>query len=335
MAERKPALGRGLGSLIAGGSSATHKKPRDKKPGKPKAARKKGQTGKPAPVSTAPEPSSAPGPATPAALPPVDGLAELPIQQIEPNPHQPRRTFDATALNELAESIRAEGLLQPIVVRRVGEHYELIAGERRWRACQQLGLPKIPARIIAATEASSAVLSLVENLQRADLNPLEEALGYASLMRDFDLTQEAVAQRVGKGRATIANSLRLLQLDPETQSLVRQSLLSVGHAKVLLGIEDTQQRQMLARLAVERSLSVREMEKALQQQRQSVTAASKASRRAGRQNLALERCERRLGHFLGTPVSLKAGARKGQMVIEFFGDEDLQRILERIGLPSE
>jgi ParB family chromosome partitioning protein len=165
---------------------------------------------------------------------------------------------------ELAESIRQEGLLQPIVVREVEGRFQLIAGERRWRACKTLGLKTIIARIVQVSESSAAVISLIENLQRENLNPVEESLGYASLMRDFDLTQEAVAERVGKPRSSVANSLRLLQLDREVQGYLSKGMLSVGHAKVLLGLEDGQQRVLLARRVVERGLSVRDTERLVQ-----------------------------------------------------------------------
>ena len=233
MAIPKSRLGRGLGALITSGNAA------------PKPAT-------PAPVA-----------ATPAPAPATDGLSgyrEIAVHLVEPNPYQPRKEFSDEALTELVESIRAEGLLQPIVVRAAGDKFQLIAGERRWRAFQQLRLRSIPARVMTSSDASSASLAMIENLQRADLNPLEEAHGYASLIRDFDLTQDAAAQRVGKGRATVANSLRLLGLEPELQGYVGKGLLSVGHAKVLLGVEHSPERLLLARRALEQGLSVRALE---------------------------------------------------------------------------
>ena len=172
----------------------------------------------------------------------MPGFQEIPVHLVEPSPYQPRKDMDAGQLNELAESIRAEGLLQPVVVRQVGEKFQLIAGERRWRAFQQLKIKTIPARILEASDASSATLTLIENLQREGLNPIDEAYGYASLIRDFDLTQEQASERVGRGRATVANSLRLLSLDAEIQGYLAKGLLSVGHAKVLLGVEDPARR---------------------------------------------------------------------------------------------
>src|SRR3954465_2673870 len=200
----KSRLGRGLGGLIAAAS-----------PAKPAT---------PAPVAAPP-----PAPAAPAA----PGFAEIAVSIIVPSPYQARREISPAQLSELAESIRSEGLLQPVVVRKAGDKFELIAGERRWRAFQLLKIKTIPARLVEASNASSAALGLIENLQREGLNPVEEAYGYASLIRDFDLTQEAAAERVGKGRASVANSLRLLSLDPDLQAYVAKNLLSVGHAKVL------------------------------------------------------------------------------------------------------
>ncbi len=211
----KSRLGRGLGGLIAAA------KPAAPQPATPVAA----------PASA---PALAAAPATGAP-----GYQEIGVHLIEPSPYQARREIPADQLSELAESIRSEGLLQPIVVRKQGEKFQLIAGERRWRAFQQLKIKAIPARIVEASNASSAALGLIENLQREGLNAIEEAHGYASLIRDFDLTQETAAERVGKGRASVANSLRLLSLDIELQGFVGKNLLSVGHAKVLLGVEDT------------------------------------------------------------------------------------------------
>src|SRR5471032_1228580 len=184
----KSRLGRGLGGLIAAGKPAT-------------------------PVTSAPAADGVHGPPAAAPTAAMSGYQEIAVHLIEPSPYQARRDIPVEQLNELAESIRSEGLLQPVVVRRQGEKFQLIAGERRWRAFQQLKLKVIPARIVEASNASSAALGLIENLQREGLNPIEEAHGFASLIRDFDLTQESAADRVGKARATVANTLRLLALD--------------------------------------------------------------------------------------------------------------------------
>jgi len=250
----KSRLGRGLGGLIANAAPA------------------------PKPVeSAAPAAAATPVPA-PAPAAGAPGYIEVGVHLIEPSPYQARREITPEQLSELAESIRSEGLLQPIVVRKVGDKYQLIAGERRWRAFQQLKIKAIPARVVEASNASSAALGLIENLQREGLNPIEEAHGFASLIRDFDLTQETAADRVGKGRATVANALRLLALDGEIQGFIARNLLSVGHAKVLLGIADAAQRTVLARRVIEEGLSVRSTEK-LVVERKAAPSAPRAKTR--------------------------------------------------------
>lgn len=309
-AASKSRLGRGLGGLIAAAAPA-----------------------KPA----APAPSAAPAaPAT--AVPPAPGFAEVPVVNILPSPYQARREISPEQLSELAESIRSEGLLQPVVVRKKGDKFELIAGERRWRAFQLLKIKSIPARVVDASNASSAALGLIENLQREGLNPLEEAYGYASLIRDFDLTQEAASERVGKGRATVANSLRLLSLDAELQGYLAKGILSVGHAKVLLGIEDAAQRAVIARRVLEEGLSVRATEKLVQAKKAGVPAPSAPS--AGTRKLtptdaaAVAGIEKKLTSHLGARVALQHTPKKGKIVIAYAGNDDLQRILEKLGVEA-
>jgi len=266
---------------------------------------------------------------------------EIPVGQIEPSPYQARRVFAPEALRELAESIRSEGLLQPIVVRRVGEgRYQLVAGERRWRAFQELRLKSIPARVVEAGDASSAALGLIENLQRDGLNPIEEAHGYASLIRDFDLTQEAAADRVGRSRASVANTLRLLSLDEELQGYLAKGLLSTGHAKVLLGVADTAQRALLARRVIEEGLSVRATERLVQDLEKTSGAAPRAGGRAakrsgagaGRDAEAVAAIEQKLTSRLGARVAVLHTPKKGRIVIEYHGNEDLQRVLGKLGV---
>ena len=237
-------------------------------------------------------------------------------------------------LAELAESIRSEGLLQPIVVRRHGEKFQLVAGERRWRAFQLLNIRSIPARVVEASDASSASIGLIENLQREGLNPIEEALGFASLVRDFDLTQETAAERVGKSRAAVANALRLLTLDSETQGYLSKGLLSVGHAKALLGIEDPARRAFLARRMIEEGLSVREAEKLSQAAKTSNSSRTPARSRAlgAREAAAIESVQKRLSSHLGARVAVLHTPKKGRIVIEYRGNEDLQRVLEKLGI---
>jgi ParB family chromosome partitioning protein len=306
MANPKSRLGRGLGALITSGTT------------QPKAP-------VPSPAGGVSQPTTAPTPA-PDGLP---GYREVPVHLVEPNPYQPRKEFAPEALTELVESIRAEGLLQPIVVRRVGEKFQLIAGERRWRAYQQLKIKVIPARVMSSSDASSASLALIENLQRADLNPLEEAHGYASLIRDFDLTQDAAAQRVGKGRASVANSLRLLALEAELQGYVGKGLLSVGHAKVLLGVENSGERVVLARRTLEQGLSVRALEELLKHH---TGGTGKRRKMPAATATALSDIEKRLTSHLGARTTLKHSPKRGRIIIEYQGNEDLSRVLEKIGV---
>ena len=292
----KKSLGRGLGSLIGGGVV------------KPAA---------PAPVTVA------------AAAPVAPGLQlqELLLTSIVPNPRQPRRDFDDAQVKELADSIRSEGLMQPIVVRKVKDGYELIAGERRFRAFKLIGEKTITARILDASDASSAVLALIENLQRADLNAIDEALGFASLMRDFSLTQEAVAERLGKPRASIANSVRLLALDNELQGYVRKGQLSAGHAKALLGIENIAHRVQVARLVIEKGLSVRATEGEVKK----LASTKKTDRKQTVQTVVADVQKRLASHF-ASPVSVVRKGTKGSISIPFSSDDELARLLEKIGI---
>lgn len=309
----KSRLGRGLGGLIAAAKPA-------------------------APVSNAASPaatSDMPVP-VPGGAP---GYLEIAVHLIEPSPYQARREIPAEQLGELAESIRSEGLLQPIVVRKTGDKFQLIAGERRWRAFQLLKIKSIPARLVEASNASSAALGLIENLQREGLNPIEEAHGYASLIRDFDLTQESAAERVGKGRATVANSLRLLSLDPDLQGYVSKSMLSVGHAKVLLGIEDAAQRAMLGRRVIEEGLSVRTTEKLALGAKSAPTVAPtvRAASKPGisaKDAATVSGIEKKLTSHLGARVAVLHTPKKGRIVIEYRGNEDLQRLLEKLGVEA-
>ena len=261
----------------------------------------------------------------------------LQLDSIQSNPYQPRRDFDESAIADLAKSIEAEGLLQPIVVRAKGDQYELIAGERRFRAVQHLGQATIVARVMEVSDASSASLALIENLQREDLNPIDEALGFASLLRDFDLTQEAAAARVGKGRATVANAMRLLTLEPEVQDLLRQRLISSGHAKVLLGLSSPVEQTRLAQAIVEQGLSVRAAEECVRQAKQGLLDTqqkdSSASRLAPVEQSVIKELEKRLGAHLDTRVVLKHGQKKGRLTIEYAGNQDLERILDKLQLP--
>ena len=308
MAAPKSRLGRGLGGLIAAAAPKVVAKPNA-----PSAAESR---------------TAGPAPST--------GFLEISVSAIEASPYQARRELSADQLQELAESIRSEGLLQPIVVRKVGEKYQLVAGERRWRAFQLLKIKTIPARIVEASNASSAALGLIENLQREGLNPIEEAYGYASLIRDFDLTQEAASERVGKGRATVANSLRLLLLDGELQGYLGKGLLSVGHAKVLLGVEDAAQRAVLARRVIEEGLSVRGTERLVDARKPSIAGGAHPQGRAvpAVESAAITSIEKKLVSHLGARVSLQHSPKKGKIVINYAGNDDLHRILEKLGIEA-
>ncbi|HNX04109.1 MAG TPA: ParB/RepB/Spo0J family partition protein [Opitutales bacterium] len=293
VAPKKARLGRGLDELIAGGI-----------PG------------------AGPDKASDP-------LPSPELFREIDITLVEPSPHQPRREMDEALIAELAESIRQEGLLQPVVVREDKGRFQLVAGERRWRACQKLGQKKILARVVHVGESSAAAIALIENLQRENLNPVDESLGFASLMHDFDLTQDAVAQRVGKPRSSIANSLRLLALGKEIQGFISKGILSVGHAKVLLGLEKDEERTLLARRIVERGLSVRDTERLVQGMKRT-RSQDPAKTRAAAEDAALKDIQKRLQSHLGTSVELKHAAKHGRIVIDYYGSDDLERIIDKL-----
>lgn len=254
-------------------------------------------------------------------------IVELPLERITPSRYQARQDFDEDSIRELASSIKEHGVMQPVVVRPVGEDlYELVVGERRWRACRQAGLETIPAVIRRVDDRTSGEMMLVENIQREDLNPVEEALAYRRLIEEFHLTQEEVASRVGKSRSFIANSLRLLQLPEGVRSLLGQGKLSVGHGKVLLGIPDPAGQEMLAREIVEKGLTVREAEKAVQ--RLLKEGGSRQKAREKKKDVELAAVEDRLRERLGTKVRIRPGRRGGRIEIEYYGRDDLERLLE-------
>ena len=256
-------------------------------------------------------------------------LRELPIGRLRPNARQPRDHFDEEALTGLAASIRELGVLQPVLVRPVGDDFELVAGERRWRAAKRAGLQTIPAIVRETTDDASLEQALVENLHREDLNPLEEAAAYQQLLEDFGLTHEELAARMGRSRASISNTLRLFQLPAGIQRLVAEGQLSAGHARALLGTPDRAFQESLARKAVAEGLSVRAVEEAVRARGEGATdgdapAAPSAGRRLRPPGL-LE-LEELLAGFLDTRVSVTMGPKRGKVVIEFGSLEDLERI---------
>jgi ParB family chromosome partitioning protein len=265
-------------------------------------------------------------------------LKSIPIPQIVRNPFQPRTEFDTGELQDLQESIKATGLLQPITVRRRPgkDGFELIAGERRLRAATKLGWKEIPAIIKEVDDRTILTLALVENLQRSDLNPIEEGEGYHKLAEDFGLTQQQIAETVGKDRTTVANMLRVLQLPEPVKRLLQDGKLSIGHAKVLLGLDDSAEIGQLANQIVHDGLTVRELELRL---RSSPTSRSRKKtgrpRVADKQSAETKQVEGRLRRFLQTDVTVNVGSKnKGTVVIHFYSADDLERLLELMRAPE-
>lgn len=254
------------------------------------------------------------------------------IHLIHPSPLQPRKEFREEDLQELTDSIRSIGVLQPLIVRRSGNKYELIAGERRWRASQRAGLTEVPILIREATDEQVLSWAMVENLQRADLNPIEEAEGYALLLEQFNWTQEQVATQVGKSRASVANALRLRQLAPTVQDLVRKNHLSTGHAKVILSLSSHEEQRLLAEQALHKNLTVRQVEKlvaGMQNKSNKNTSKTKknVSHTADWRDLELS-----LQRALGTRSRIIGTTEKGHIEIEFYSASDLERLLGQFGV---
>lgn len=264
-------------------------------------------------------------------------IQKLPLDRVSPSPLQPRQDFPVDHLNELVESIRERGIIQPLIVREVDGTYELIAGERRWRAAKELGLAEAPAIVREATDREVLELALIENLQREGLNPVEEASAYERLHRDFGLTQEEISRRVGKSRASVANSMRLLDLAADVQTLLKHGRISVGHAKVLLSLRGHEEQKALADQIVRLGHSVRVAEKlAARFQAESGQAPrGRAKSAPAAPAAAILRIQNLLTHRLSTRVSVQHGAKKGHIEIEYYGDDDLNRILGLLGVEEE
>lgn len=255
---------------------------------------------------------------------------EVPVDRIEPNPDQPRARFDETGMEELADSIAELGILQPVVVSRgEDERYRLIAGERRWRAARRAGLKTIPAVVRETAGASTLVEALVENVQRQDLTPLEEAHAFKQLMEDSGMTQDEVAKRVGKSRPTISNTVRLLQLPGAVQSMIDAGELSAGHARPLVGLDDEKYAVYLAERAVKDGWSVRQVEEAVRSRKQMDGSPATSSVREVRPVEIIE-LEKRLADVLGSRVQIKYRNQKGRVEIRFGSLEDLERIYRRL-----
>lgn len=275
----------------------------------------------------------------PAVAPPVNvemevvgGSREVSIERIRPNPYQPRTVFDAEALNELADSIKENGLIQPLVVREAADGtFELIAGERRFLASKQAGLTRIMVVIRQASRREMLELALVENLQREDLNAIEEAEAYQRLATEFGLTQEEIASRVGKSRTAVTNALRLLSLEQELRDLIASGGLSAGHARALLALPPGDPRKKLATEIRERGLSVRQTEARVQGSR--MTKPKPSAKKRSHQ--ALEAWEDRLRNRFGTQVRIVGGLARGRVELHYFSHEDLERILDLAGVGSD
>jgi ParB family chromosome partitioning protein len=294
----KPSLGRGLGALIA-------------------------------PAKTSAE-------AVAAAEAAGERVQSVALTQVVPSPLQPRTTFAAEHLAELVASIRENGIIQPLIVRRVNGLLELIAGERRWRAAGQAGLKEVPVIVRDATDLEVLEFALVENLQREDLNPIEEAQAYKRLAEEFKLRQEEIATKVGKSRAAVANTMRLLELDGELQTHLVQGRLTVGHAKALLGLRTAEEQRQIAGQVMKKSLSVRATEDLVNVHLTQGGAVRKGRTRKTREvSAAVQHLENRLQQHLSTRVEIHHGADKGRILIEYFGNDDLQRLLAQLGLSEE
>ena len=264
-------------------------------------------------------------------------LQQIPVEQIRPNHYQPRAEFDEESLAGLAESIEQLGVLQPVLVRPDGEGYELIAGERRWRAAQRAGLETIPALVREIEDQDSLEQALVENLHREDLNPLEEAAAYELLVSEFDLTQDQVAERVGKSRPAVTNTIRLLQLPPSVQQLLVAGTISAGHGRALLGLTDVAEQERLAKRCAGQRWTVRRCEGEVRKVLEGESAKTRSPIARSRPAAALE-VEQRLGDALDTRVRVEVGSKRGRLVVEFADLADLGRIydlLERGVAPAE
>jgi ParB family transcriptional regulator, chromosome partitioning protein len=279
-------------------------------------------------------------PASPAAEP-SERVERVALSEIVPSPLQPRKAFHSEQLQELVESIREHGIIQPLIVRKVEGKWELIAGERRWRAASQLGLKEAPVIVRKASDRDVLELALIENLQREDLNPIEEAHAYHRLAEEFSLRQEDIAQRVGKSRSVVANSLRLLDLHSQVQAHLAQGRLSVGHAKVLLALQNQDEQLVAAELTIRQSATVRMTERlvAAQLARQGLGRSGKPGARPNQGNSpivqnAVSDLEDRLRSRLATHVTIHHGEKKGRIEIQYYSNDDLDRILVLLGVST-
>lgn len=264
-------------------------------------------------------------------------VREVPIDMVVPSPLQPRIQFIESPLDDLVESIRHHGIIQPLIVRLVNGKFELIAGERRWRASNKLGLATVPVIERVANDRQVLEMALIENLQREDLNPLEEATGYVRLAKEFSMKQEEIAAQVGKSRASVANAMRLLDLHPDVQILVAQERITVGHAKAILSIKDQDTQLLAADQVIRRQLTVRATEKLVQGLQSGPVESSGDSKKTAPSrevDIHIRAITNRLRAHLATHVAVQHSTKKGKIEIEYYGDDDLQRLLELIGLKT-
>lgn len=253
-----------------------------------------------------------------------DVLKNLKITEVEPNRNQPRKNFNQEALEELAESIKEYGLIQPIIVTEKEGYYSIIAGERRWRACKLAGLDEIPVIVREDDEKKNNEIALIENIQREDLNPFEKALGIKNLMNTYGLTQEEVAKKLGKSRSAVANTIRVLNLEPRVLEFAKQGKLTEGHCKALLSITDPEKQYMMAVDMIERGTTVREIE----QRNKRINQKQLSKEDLKRVNILYRDIENTFQGFFGTKVKLDPGKKKGKIIIEYASNDDLERILK-------
>lgn len=252
----------------------------------------------------------------------------VPILKVEPNPNQPRRQFDDDSLQELADSVKQYGILQPLIVKKHDKFYEIIAGERRWKAAKLAGLKEVPVLIRDYAENEIVEIALIENIQREDLNPIEEALAYKRLMEEFSLKQDQVAAKVSKSRAAITNSLRLLKLDQRVQNLLSEEMITTGHARTLLAIEDPDQQYETAMKVFDEKLSVREIEKLVKQMSKKKKETPKEENKV--QEFLFANIEESLKQALGSKVNIKNRNNKGKIEIEYYSKEELDRLVDML-----
>lgn len=252
------------------------------------------------------------------------GIALIDINDIKPNEKQPRKNFDEAKLDELANSIKEHGLIQPVILRKASRGYEIVAGERRWRACRKAGFKEIPSIIKELTDEENMLVAIIENMQREDLDPIEEAEGLNQMIDTFGLTQEEVSKSVGKSRPYITNALRLLKLPEEVRNFLSQGKLSVGHARAIAGVTDSSRQIELAQYTIEHELSVREIEKLI---KEGNLQKNKAPRRKAEKSPDVKQVEEDLKQIMGTKVTLSQKGKKGRIEIEYYSKEELERLI--------